>query len=82
MQKIILYKIVSYVLVNYEGFLVYQQKKMRTSFKRGNDANIVQIGVAETGVGRGVWAPLDLRRSINPIQTKGADYAHHITLLI
>ena len=23
--------------------------------------------------------PLDFRRSINPIQTRGADYAHHIT---
>ena len=36
-------------------------------------------GVATGGL-RGARNPLEFRRSVNPIQTRGANYAQHITV--
>ena len=52
-------------------------------------ANVMTTGLVLARGAGGAWhpqffrpycpAPVDFGRSVNPIQTRGADYAHHIT---
>ena len=54
-------------------------KKVITSFRGNNTVRLQVQGWRNRGAKRGGTIPPDVFRWVNPILTRGADYAHHIS---